>query len=218
MRHGYSNDTRSDGAVVLKRYQGPDRATRRQREYAALQRLRGRLPVPPLWGGDEVSVCLGFISGVHGQDLIEAGQAPAVLRACGQMLNRIHEVDPAQVFPGTTLHSGQVLVHGDYGPNNLLLDPDTFAVTAVLDWEWAEPGNPVRDLAWCEWIVRMHHREHIDALDEFFDAYGHRPAWPLRHQAMLVQCRSLLEMCRHWTTEAASLWQRRLDMTAAWTE
>jgi hypothetical protein len=23
----------------------------------------------------------------------------------------------------------------------------------VLDWEWAHRGEPVEDLAWCEWIV-----------------------------------------------------------------
>jgi Phosphotransferase enzyme family len=48
--------------------------------------------------------------------------------------------------------------HGDFGPNNILLDPATFTVTAVLDWERAGPRpDPVDDLAWCEWIVRIHH-------------------------------------------------------------
>jgi aminoglycoside phosphotransferase (APT) family kinase protein len=30
---------------------------------------------------------------------------------------------------------GQTLVHGDYGPNNVLVDPQTLAVVAVVDWE-----------------------------------------------------------------------------------
>jgi aminoglycoside phosphotransferase (APT) family kinase protein len=33
-----------------------------------------------------------------------------------------------------------VLVHGDYGPNNALLDSDASAVTAVLDREWGASG------------------------------------------------------------------------------
>jgi aminoglycoside phosphotransferase len=218
MRHSYTNDTRGDGSVVLKRYQGPDWANRCKRERTILDRLRGQLPIPPLLGGDDSSVRMGFIAGIHGQELIETGQAAPVLRACGQTLRRIHEIDPAQVFPDSARHPEQVLVHGDYGPNNMLLDPDTLAVTAVLDWEWAQPGNPVQDLAWCEWIIRMHHHEHIDALDEFFDAYGSRPAWRHRHDAMLAQCQRLLELCQGWTTEAANLWQRRLKITATWTE
>ena len=56
----------------------------------------------------------------------------------------------------TAAGDGQVLVHGDYGPQNVLLDPATQEITAVLDWEWAHAGHPVEDIAWCEWIVRMH--------------------------------------------------------------
>lgn len=58
----------------------------------------------------------------------------------------------------------------------MLFDPTTFGVTAVLDWEWTHPGEPVEDLAWCEWIIRMHHPSQVNALDGFFDAYGHRPS------------------------------------------
>jgi len=218
LNHGYTNDTRGDGSIVLKRYRGPDRAARRRREHTMLDRLCGLLPVPPLLGGDEYGARLGFVAGVHGQELIEAGQAAPVLRACGQTLRRLHDIDPARVFPDATTHPDQVIVHGDYGPNNILLDPDTFAVTAVLDWEWAHPGDPVEDLAWCEWIVRMHHHKHIAALDELFDAYGERPAWALRHEAMLAQCRMLIDLCQRWTAGAANLWRHRLNLTATWTE
>jgi len=38
------------------------------------------------------------------------------------------------------------LVHSDLNPKNLLLDPDTLAVTAVLDWEFAHAGHPFTDL------------------------------------------------------------------------
>jgi len=38
------------------------------------------------------------------------------------------------------------LVHSDLNPKNLLFDPDTLAVTAVLDWEFAHSGHPFTDL------------------------------------------------------------------------
>ena len=38
------------------------------------------------------------------------------------------------------------LVHSDLNPKNLLLDPDTLALTGVLDWEFAHAGHPFFDL------------------------------------------------------------------------
>lgn len=38
------------------------------------------------------------------------------------------------------------LVHSDLNPKNLLVDPDTLAVTGVLDWEYAHAGHPFTDL------------------------------------------------------------------------
>ena len=39
------------------------------------------------------------------------------------------------------------LVHGDYRLDNLVINPDTFDVRAVLDWEMATVGDPLADLA-----------------------------------------------------------------------
>lgn len=38
------------------------------------------------------------------------------------------------------------LVHSDLNPKNLLVDPDSLAVTALLDWEYAHAGHPFTDL------------------------------------------------------------------------
>lgn len=38
------------------------------------------------------------------------------------------------------------LVHSDLNPKNLLLDPETLEVVAVLDWEYAHAGHPFTDL------------------------------------------------------------------------
>jgi aminoglycoside phosphotransferase (APT) family kinase protein len=219
LRHGYTNDTRGDGRVVMKRYEGPDRSARHARERMVLARLQGLLPVPALLhSGEDGELRMQFAVGVHGQELIEAGMAGPVLRACGRMLRRIHQLDIADVLPGLPHPPGAVLVHGDYGPNNVLLDPGTFAITAVMDWEWAHPGQAVEDLAWCEWIIRMHHSAHVQVLDRFFDAYGQRPPWDQRQAAMLAQCQRLVDMCRRWSTDAVRVWQHRLHVTADWVE
>ena len=38
------------------------------------------------------------------------------------------------------------VVHSDLNPKNVLVDPDTLAVTGVLDWEFAHSGHPATDL------------------------------------------------------------------------
>lgn len=38
------------------------------------------------------------------------------------------------------------LVHSDFNPKNLLVDPTTGAVTGILDWEFAHAGSPFTDL------------------------------------------------------------------------
>jgi aminoglycoside phosphotransferase (APT) family kinase protein len=38
------------------------------------------------------------------------------------------------------------LVHSDFNPKNLLLDPRTLEVTGLVDWEYAHAGSPYTDL------------------------------------------------------------------------
>ena len=42
---------------------------------------------------------------------------------------------------------GQAIVHGDFRMGNLAVLGD--AITGVLDWEMAAPGDPLADLTWC---------------------------------------------------------------------
>jgi len=158
--------------------------------------------------------------GVHGQEMIDGGLAEQVLHACGQMLRRIHAIGPSRAHVEDRHDEPAVLVHGDYGPNNVLLDAAAQEVIAVVDWEWAHAGDPVEDLAWCEWIIRMHHPAHVAALSAFFDAYGHRPAWAARQQAMVAQCRALLAMSGRWqpSGQGVRLWRQRVQVTKSWTE
>jgi len=199
-------------------YQGPGAAARCRREDTALTALAGRLPVATVLARDELSLTVASLPGVPGQDLIGGGRAGPVLAACGRMLRLIHAADPALVEPAA--RPGRVLVHGDYGPNNTLFSPDGAAVTGIVDWEWAHAGTAVEDLAWCEWIVRMHHPDQVAALDGFFDGYGDRPAWADRQRAMTDRCRDMLALCQRWEPggPAVARWRDRLRITASWTE
>ena len=38
------------------------------------------------------------------------------------------------------------LVHSDFNPKNLLVDPDTAEITGLIDWEFAHAGSPYTDL------------------------------------------------------------------------
>jgi aminoglycoside phosphotransferase len=216
--HGYTNSTGRTGAVVVKRYAGPEAGLRQAREAAALRGLAGRLPVPPLVADGDGELRMSLMAGVHGQDLIDAGLADAVLAACGRMLRRIHGTDPTLAGLPRPGADGGVLVHGDYGPNNVLLDPGAGEVTAVLDWEWVHAGGAVEDLAWCEWIVRMHHPRSTGSLGRLFAAYGSEPPWPARHGAMLAMCRSMLGLCERWEPggDGVTRWRHRLAVTRSW--
>ncbi|HEU5417333.1 MAG TPA: phosphotransferase [Streptosporangiaceae bacterium] len=223
--HGYTNRTTRSGAVVTKAYLGPDAARRGAREAAVLRALAGpaaagQVPVPAVLGQDGGGLRMEFLPGVHGQELVDAGKARAVLRACGQTLGRIHAIAPAAAGLDGRSKPGEVLVHGDYGPNNVLLDLQAAAVTAVLDWEWAHRGDPVEDLAWCEWIIRMHHRAQAAALPELWSGYGWAPPWAQRQQAMAAQCRALIELCQRWEPDGPGIgqWRERLAITLSWTE
>jgi aminoglycoside phosphotransferase (APT) family kinase protein len=136
------------------------------------------------------------------------------------MLRRLHAIDPAVAGVQDCEQPAAVLVHGDYGPNNVLLDPAAQQVTAIVDWEWVHAGDSVEDLAWCEWIVRMHHPRDRTALGALFGAYGFAPAWPARQAAMLAQCRAQLDLCERWQpgSEHVHRWQQRLATTESWTE
>src|SRR5690606_6609047 len=65
------------------------------------------------------------------------------------------------------------------GPNNLLVEPNGTAVITVADWEFTRVGDPIVDLAWCEWIVRTHHPDCAALLPAFFAAYD----GPMPHPA-----------------------------------
>jgi len=212
--HGYTNRTRVVGSFVEKVYDGPDRYAHAQAERVCLSALAECLPVPMIVGGDSEgpSLLLDVLPGSHGQDLLATGHAEEVLRLVGATLRSVQAVCVDDVLG--LAGDGSMLVHGDFGPQNMLFDLERDRVTGILDWEFAHRGQAIEDLAWCEWIVRMHHPDANDALDALFGAYGERPPWRERHEAMLIRIRDLIASCER--ARQPSDWPERLLRTERW--
>ena len=216
--HGYTNFTRLANGQVEKTYDGPRRWANSSRELACLLGLADQLPVAVVVDKD-LSVprlILSLLPGRHGQDLIADGHASEVLGLAGEALVAVQRVSPETV-PGL-VGDGSVIVHGDFGPQNMLFDLNADCVTGVLDWESAHIGSPIEDLAWTEWIVRMHHPEAIDALDALFEAARQRPPWAQRQVAMLQQIEDLIGYCESAGMDhSATDWRDRRHRTETWT-
>ena len=218
--HGYTNRTRRlPAGRVEKCYEGVDRAERCRREVTCLSALRIHLPVPEVLEHDRAgpSIVMSEVGGRHGQELIDEGNARLVMRLTGSTLRKLQALAVGMV--AGIAGDGTVLVHGDFGPQNMLFDPtDRGQVTAVCDWEFAHVGRPIEDLAWAEWIVRMHHPGHVDSLEELLAYAGVSASWTDRHAAMVERCRELLRLSVTSSSSGAEAeWRRRLNATEAWT-
>ena len=109
--------------------------------------------------GREVVSYVAGQAGTLGTD----GMAPqfrtvGACRAIGAWLRAFHEAqvgfvpDPAlpwRVVPGRALTAGEVVVHHDVGTYNTVLRAD--GSFAVIDFDFASPGQPVEDLAYVLW-------------------------------------------------------------------
>jgi Ser/Thr protein kinase RdoA (MazF antagonist) len=218
---GYTNRTRRvvGEPVVEKIYAGSDARIRMDREAQCLLRVATVVPVPTVVGKDEAHCLLRlqWTAGEPGQRLLDDGSAREVLNATGALLR--HFQAQATALLATVLQGrGITAVHGDFGPQNLLFGAD-HRIVALLDWEFAHMGEPVEDLAWAEWIVRMHHPHATGALDTLFAGYGERPDWSSRHAAMLVHCERLRQRCEaEGMVDIAAMWRARVNATNDWEE
>jgi len=213
--HGYTNFTQISRGVVLKRYAGPDAEVRQHAEVTALRYVADALPVPALVHEESGLIGTEYVAGIPGQELLE--RVPdAVLRTIGRAAARLHDLDVGGLSSLGRVPVGAVLVHGDFGPQNMLFDEATAEAIAIVDWELAHLGDGVEDLAWAEWIVRTHHPHLVGSLPALFEGYGRQPAWDRRHASMIAKCEWALDFVQRWDPESAparALWQNRLEAT-----
>ena len=109
--------------------------------------------------GREVASYIDGVAGTLGpRRLAPQFQTLGACRAIGTWLRGFHDAqagfapDPAlpwRVVPGRELRVGEVVVHHDVGTYNTVLRPD--GSFAVIDFDFASPGQPVEDLAYVLW-------------------------------------------------------------------
>ncbi len=141
----------------------------------AMERLEGFVPVPWSPSGREFLHKAGegplglrfasLLADIHAVDwarlALDTGAPATSQERCARqlhiletMLNR-YRSGPEPVLAdalgwlkahAATVPEETVLVHGDYRTGNLLFSGEE--VTGVLDWEFAQLGDPMRDVAW----------------------------------------------------------------------
>lgn len=109
------------------------------------------------------------------------------------VLRNLHNATRDITFPPDTewrtgkaeKRPGQVIRHGDLGPWNMLWEGDT--ITGLIDWDFAEPGEAITDLAqlalyfvplrgedhWreCGFLERPDFRHRVEVLCHAYDAF-----------------------------------------------
>lgn len=109
-----------------------------------------------------------------------------------------------------------VLTHGDYGVHNILCEAED--TLHVLDWEWAEWGNPLNDIAWVCWFTKLHYPGAAQRLNEAF-IRGYLACSPLSFSPEQIKAASLYKV---WNVlhrlqiapkEVQHEWIRRLEWT-----
>ncbi|PKO13093.1 MAG: hypothetical protein CVU39_20845 [Chloroflexi bacterium HGW-Chloroflexi-10] len=183
-------------------------------ENSLLPLLQGKLPVPTLLPNNtDGEILLKAVAGLHAQDVINNDSQANILLGLGRLLQQIQSLS-VEPFQGLLTGNGTVLVHGDFGPQNLLVNQKSYQPALLFDWEWAHLGDPVEDAAWCEWIVRMFHQPAAKDLPRFYEAYGQLPAWSDRHESMQMTCRRHLDFARLMgRRKTIQQWQNRVVYT-----
>jgi Ser/Thr protein kinase RdoA (MazF antagonist) len=168
--------------------------------HALLQHLSAKgFPAPhPLGIDDRKREILSYIEGAA-----SIWPWPEILgtqdgvRRVGAMLRRLHDavidfVPPApcvwQDFESRAPLAGEIVCHGDFGPYNLIWQGTE--IVGVIDWEWARPAPPIRDVAWAAWsfvplrtdedYARMRFSGTLETLKERLQALLNGYGWPNR--------------------------------------
>lgn len=193
-----------DGRLLVeKRMTDP---VRHDSEVRALRALaQSDLPVPELVNVEPGSIVMTLMPGERVDSLGTEAQLEG-LRASAMLLWRLHQVHPPPNLPGAPDDASiigryreaggpqlplrippardPVFCHGDWTAGNLLASGAE--ITAVIDWEAAHVGDPLRELSRAAWGASLNDPRRFDAI---VDGYGADPAdaraWAPIHAAEL---------------------------------
>lgn len=210
--HGRNRVTRAPDGTVVKHHGGPGGAARAATAAVALRGAADHdLPTPRVRGVDGAELTMSDVDGTTtGATLL--GRVPAeVLGAIGGFARRLHELPPPAgllAAPEASPAPGAAWVHGDLCPVNVLFDHDD-ALVAVVDWEDSHVGDPLVDLAWTEWLVRVWHDRVAPHLGGLYDAYGAPAPGPEARRRAMAAC-LVQQGAREADAAARAAWDRRV--------
>jgi aminoglycoside phosphotransferase (APT) family kinase protein len=107
------------------------------------------------------------------------------------------------------------LTHGDFGSHNILADGRKLT---VIDWEWAEWGHPLVDIAWACWNTKLHYPKIADGLNHtFIRAYQARRPISCTSEHIkaysLYKLWTILQKVKHADRQTQMKWVNRLEWT-----
>ena len=217
--HGYTNNTYLVDKTVRKTYSGADAQNRFYTELTIYQKLQDESFMPQLlhYNEETFTIATRYIDTQHGQDLLKEHpiQVPFAL---GELAKQLQTVQ-LDAIGKQKRKKGQVLVHGDFGPQNVLFGQTSTSKPYLVDWEWAHFGDEYEDVAWAEWIIRMHYNANQQMLKSLHDGFGMVPPWKIRHSAMLRNCERILDFAkRDGNMAAISIWEARVVQVKSFIE
>jgi aminoglycoside phosphotransferase (APT) family kinase protein len=121
--------------------------------------------------------------------------------------------------PSLFRHRSPVFAHGDYGPQNVLIDGER--ITGLLDFEFARLADRLFDVAWWAWVVRFHTPDAFDrAWHPFLRAAGiDSTAAHFADRIQALQVLRILELivdAEPRGEPAQEAWVDRLTATLRW--
>jgi tRNA A-37 threonylcarbamoyl transferase component Bud32 len=220
LRYGYTNSTRLENRVVVKTYSGADSQNRFLTELVMYQQLQDMPFMPELVGYDKdaLTISTRYVESRHAQDLLEE-HCDIVPFSLGKLARELQLVK-VDAIAGSKRNEPDVLVHGDFGPQNLLFAPESFSERYLVDWEWAHFGDRFEDIAWAEWIIRMHYDSNQQMIASLYKGFGLVPPWETRHELMIRKCENILDFAKRDddNTQAISMWIDRVAQVKSFEE
>lgn len=217
--YGYTNSTRLENRIVVKTYSGADSQSRFLTELVMYQQLQNMPFMPELVGYDKdaLTISMRYVESRHAQDLLEE-YCDIVLFSLGKLARELQLVKIDTIVESKR-NAPDVLVHGDFGPQNLLFAPESFSEPYLVDWEWAHFGDRFEDIAWAEWIIRMHYDSNQQMIASLYKGFGIVPLWEARRELMIRKCEKILDFAkRDDNTQAISTWIDRVAQVKSFKE
>jgi Phosphotransferase enzyme family len=175
------NDLQRAGNSVIKKYLHNPNGQRR--ELFILQSLKS-LRIPEILNSDNSNeLHLKYIHGLNGKEAIESGYAKEVLLEMGRFLRELQNIEISTVS-GQIPGNGSVICHGDFAHYNSILSTDGSNLLTIVDWEACCIGDPVMDIAWCEFQFLRQFPNQKWVLQELFKGFGSTPTFEQRENSI----------------------------------